>query len=220
MKAAPLFALPVLLLSGITARSQATFAQDGAPPVTVISFKIGTDYYPMLDNKPPVVSADDPDFPRPPNETAAQQTRRRNKADRLDDLRSRGKLRTTLKVISDAQWINVEIRNNDARAIKAVDWDFAFPRYESGQLILRYDVSSKVEIKPGGKKKLKQPLPPGAQRCQIVTVSAEAERSEQEKKFEAVCGQGFHDPSQLKQETVTIKRIEYADGSVWQRQEK
>jgi hypothetical protein len=181
------------------------------PVVEIVGHQIGSDSYPMLDRKSPVITAESSEFPWP-------EMSRRGR--RTEDIKSRGRLRSRVVIIDNAQWINLELRNNGAKAIKAVDWDFAFPRYESGQLILRYDVSSKVEIKPGGKKKLKQPLPPGAQRCQIVTVSAEAERSEQEKKFEAVCGQGFHDPSQLKQETVTIKRIEYADGSVWQRQEK
>lgn len=97
------------------------------------------------------------------------------------------------------------------QAIKAIAWDFAFPRREGGQTLLRYAVSSKIEINPAGKKTLKQPLPASAMKCKVVTVG-------NDKAFEAVCGQGVNDPSQFPQEPVTIKRIEYADGSVWQRQ--
>ncbi|HZS09305.1 MAG TPA: hypothetical protein VFD58_31010 [Blastocatellia bacterium] len=205
----------------ITAQAQATepapptqpAAREDKPPVEILSFKIGTDYYPMLDQKPSTMTADNPDFPRPESEGMSKRPR----SARNEDIRSRGKLRSQIKVISDAQWVNVVIKNTGTKAIKAVEWDFAFPRYEEGRLALRYDVTSKVEIKAGGKKTLKQQLPPGATRCQAIIVSADAGRDEKAKTSEAVCGPGFLDPSKLKQETVTIKRIEYADDSVWQR---
>lgn len=112
------------------------------------------------------------------------------------------------------------LKNTDSKPVKVVEWDFAFPRYENGRLILRYDVTTKVEIKPGGKKTLKHNLPPGAKRCEVVKVISDENQPENIVAFEAVCGQGFHDPSLLnqKQETISIKRIEYADGSVWLKQ--
>lgn len=187
------------------------------PPVEVISFKIGSDYYPMLDRQPSPMSAENSDFPRPPTEVQAQQNRRRTDSERMEDLRSRGKLRSTLTVVSEAQWINLTVRNTSVKPIKRLTWDFAFPRYEDGKLILRAEVVSQTEIKPGGKKTLKQMLPPGASRCQALVVSAEDKPDDKAKTFEAVCGRGFNDPTQLKQtqETVTLKRLEYADGSVW-----
>ncbi len=205
------------LLVLIAASATAAQTTHPAPAVEIMSFRIGTDSYPMLDSKPSTMSADNPDFPRPPNEVVARQNRRGGFGERTEETRSRGKLRSTIKVLNDAQWIKVTLKNTSAKPIKAIEWDFAFPRYEDGKLALRYDVANKVEIKAGGKKTLKQPLPPGATRCQVIIVSAEAGKDEQAKTFEAVCGPGVLDASNLKQETVIIKRIEYADGTVWQR---
>jgi hypothetical protein len=194
----------------------ATVAQ--TPPVQIANFKIGTDYYPMLDSKPSAMSADNPDFPRPPNEVAARQNRRGGFGERNEEIKARGKARSSLLIISDAQWVNLTLKNTGLKPIKAVAWDFAFARKEEGKLLLRYDVFSQIEIKPGTKKTFKQPLPPGATRCQVLKVSADAAAQDKAKTFEAVCGRGFNDPSQLpeQQESVVIRRIEYADGSVWQ----
>jgi hypothetical protein len=183
------------------------------PPVQIVSHRIGTDYYPMLDRKSPVANAESSDFPR----TDIERMQRRSR--RGEETRTQGKLRSRVVIVDDAQWIRVTVKNTAGRAVKTIEWDFAFPRYEQGQLVLRYDVSTDIEIKPGGKKTLKQQLPPGAKACQIVDVSADQNPSGNSHTLEAVCGPGFHDPSQLKlkQETVSIRRIHYADGTVWQR---
>lgn len=185
-------------------------------PVEILGFKIGSDYYPMLDNKPSPMAADNPDFPRLPSEVIARQNRR---GERGEETKARGKIRSTVKVLSDAQWVKLTLKNTGLQPIKALAWDFAFPRYEDGKLILRADVLSQIEIKPGGKKTLKQMLPSGVTRCQAMVVSADENANDKAKTFEAVCGRGFNDPTQLKQmqETVLLKRIEFADGSVWQR---
>src|SRR5581483_5988019 len=125
----------------------------------------------------------------------------------------------TIKVISPAEWVNLSLKNTSAKTIKTLVWDFAFARMEGSQLVLRYEVVSQIEIKSGAKKTIRQPLPPGATRCQVINVREEANQSSKAKAFESVCGRGFNDPAMLKekQEPVGIKRIEYADGSVWQR---
>jgi hypothetical protein len=185
------------------------------PPIEILGFKIGSDHYPMLDSKNSVFTADNPDFPRPETERMSGQGSRRRA--RMEDSRSQGKLRSRIKVISEADHVNLSIKNTGSKPIRAIEWDFAFPRYVNSQMVLRYDVSTKVEIKPGAKKSLKQPLPLGASRCKIVNVDVENNQQAKEKILEAVCGPGVHDPSHLKQETVTIKRIEYVDGTVWQK---
>ncbi len=192
-------------------------APEAAPPgVEVLSFKIGSDYYPMLDRKPSSISADNGELPMTDAERAARinatANRRSNSSGGAtsEEKRSRGRLRSTIQVIDTAEWVNLTVRNTSPKTIKAIDWDFAFPRRDGGQILLRYDVSSKVEIKTAGKKTLKERLPVGAMRCKVLTVS-------NDKAFEAVCGQGINDPSQFPQQPVSIKRIEYADGSVWQR---
>jgi hypothetical protein len=194
------------------------------PPVEIVSHKIGVEYYPMLDRPgrmSPQMTAETGDMPRPANEQIARQSRSRFSVP-PEDRRARGRLRSYTRVIdnANAQLVQVVVRNAGAKPIKVVEWDFAFPRYENGQLLSRYDVTTRVEIKPGGKKTLKHKLPPGAKRCEVVKVVSEENQPEKTSAGEAVCERGFHDPSLLnqKQETISIKRIEYADGSVWLRQ--
>jgi hypothetical protein len=209
--------------SQTTANSAATENKASADklPVEIIGHKIGAEYYPMLDRPSmtaPPMTAEIGDMPSTVNERLARQGRGKFGAP-LEERRARGRLRSYTRVIDNAQLVQVVIRNTESKPIKVVEWDFAFPRYENGQLLSRYDVMTKVEIKPGGKKTLKHKLPPGAKRCEVVKVISDENQPEKTIAFEAVCGQGFHDPSLLnqKQETISIKRIEYADGSVWRR---
>ncbi len=199
-----------------SAHPTATTAALSKPPIEILDFKIASDYYPMLDRKSSEYTADNPDFPRTETERMAGQSARRRT--RTEDSKSQGKLRSTVKIISEANLVELTIRNTGSKTIKTVGWDFAFPRYVNEQIILRYDVTGKTEIKPGGKKTLKQSLPAGATRCKIIGVRIEDSQPDKAKIFEAVCGPGINDPSYLKQETVTIKRIEYNDGMVWQRE--
>ncbi|HEU0178792.1 MAG TPA: hypothetical protein VFV58_31395 [Blastocatellia bacterium] len=132
-------------------------------------------------------------------------------------MRTVGRLNSYVRVTDNARLVKVVVKNTGSKPIKAVDWDFAFPRYENGRLLSRYDVTTRVEIKPGGKKTLKQILPPGAKRCDIVRVAGRGNGSNNV--IEMVCAQGFNYSSLMnqQQETVSIKRIEYVDGSVWQK---
>jgi hypothetical protein len=197
-------------------------AHAGKPPVEIVSHKIGSEYYPMLDRPSataPPMTAETGDMPRPANEQLARQGRSRFSVP-PEVRRVGGRLRSYTRVIDDAQSVQVLVKNTAAKPIRLVEWDFAFPRYENGQLLSRYDVTTKTKIKPGGKKTLKHKLPPGAKRCEVVKVVSGEDEPEKVSTFEAVCGQGFHDPSLLKQkqETISIKRIEYQDGSEWRKQ--
>ena len=196
-------------------------ASGDKPPLEIISHKIGVEYYPMLDRPgmtTPPMTAETGDMPRTSNEQNARQSRGRFRVP-PEDRRSSGRIRSYTRVIDNAQIIQVEVRNIESKPIKGVDWDFAYPRYENGQLLSRYNVTSKIEIKPGGKKTLKHKLPPGAKRCEVVKVISDENQPEKTSAFEAVCGKGFHDPSLMnqKQETISIIRIEYSDGSEWKR---
>jgi hypothetical protein len=192
------------------------------PPVEIVSYKIGVEYYPMLDRPgmtAPPMTAETGDIPRTPSEPNVRRNRSRFSVP-PEERRANGRLRSYTRVIDNAQLVQVFIKNTGSKPIKVVEWDFAFPRYENGQLLSRYDVITKIEIKPGGKKTLKHNLPPGAKRCEVVKVISDENQPENIVAFEAVCGQGFHDPSLLnqKQETISINRIEYADRSVWLKQ--
>lgn len=223
-----LVVISTISIAVIAQTQPSTPAQPEKPPVEVVRHKIGTDYYPMLDRPSlttPSMAAENGDLPMTENERISRH-RNRNPSNKLPsapiapgDTRSRGRLSSFTRVIDSAEMIQVELKNSNSKAIKAVEWDFAFPRYENGQLILRYNVTTKVEIKPGGKKTLKHKLPTGAKKCEVVKVISDENQPDKVSTFEAVCGQGFHDPSLLKQkqETITIKRIEFADGSAWQK---
>ncbi|HEX4951007.1 MAG TPA: hypothetical protein VFZ34_30390 [Blastocatellia bacterium] len=192
------------------------------PTLEILNFKIGNNYYPLLDRQPSAFSAEAVEVPQTEAEKLARRTAQANRQNSTynqstprgviapEDKSSRGRLRSTIRVIDMAEWVNVSVKNLSDKPIRAITWDFAFPRYEDGKLVLRYEVSSKADIKPGGKKTLKQPLPPGAMKCKVVTIS-------DGKAFESVCSKSFQDPSQFHQDAVSIKKIEYADGSVWSR---
>ncbi len=234
MKSARLFVM-VFFITAISMSAQAqttdVVAAASKPPIEVVKHKIGMDYYPMLDRPSlttPSMSAENGDMPLSDAERAARQRGRNSGNQKMasapiapgSDARSRGRLRSYTRVIDAAEYVQVELKNSNSKAIKLVEWDFAFPRYENGQLLLRADVKTNVEIKAGGKKTLKHQLPPNAKRCEVVKVLSDENQPDKISTFEAVCGAGFHDPSLLnqKQETITIKRIEFADGSVWTRQ--
>lgn len=222
----PLFRSLLLLISlvcvSLSVLSQSNQTTD-KPVLEIINFKIGNNYNPLLERQPSAFSAEAVELPQTEAEKLARRTAQANRGNSTynqatprgviapEDKSSRGRIRSTIRVIDLAEWVNISVRNLSDKAIKTIEWDFAFPRYANDKLVLRFDVSSKADIKPGGKKTLKQPLPPGAMKCKVVTIS-------DGKAFESVCSKSFQDPTQSPQEPVSIKKIEYADGTVWQRQ--
>ncbi len=217
---------PLLLLVSLASSSLTVVAQTSAAPdkpvLEILSFKVGNNHNALLERQPSPFAADNPDMPQTEAERLARRNANMNPSSTNSprkvsvapiapgDARAHGRLRSTIRVVDLAEWVNLSVRNASDKAIKAMVWDFAFPRYENNALLLRFEVTSKAEIKPGGKKTLKQKLPPDAKKCQLISAETIS--------MELVCGKGFNDPTQIKQEVVTIKRIEYADGSVWQRQ--
>ena len=90
----------------------------------------------------------------------------------------------------------VAIKNTSAKPIKVIEWDFMHPNCENGQFVLRHARTSKVKITPGSQKTITGRLSIGRNPCPGPKVN--------------------WDEAQ-KQERISIKRIEYVDGSVWQR---
>lgn len=196
-------------------------------PVEVVSYKIAQDYYPMLDrpsSTTPQMSADVQGLPPTESERISRQragSTRGPAEPRRADTRARGILSTYIRVIEDAQVVQAVFRNTTDKPVKSVEWDFAFPRRENGVLLTRFDVASPVEIKPGGKKTIKYKLPPGAKKCEVIKVQ-KADQSEGVSTFEAVCGEGFNDPQLdgARQETISIRRITFADGTTWEAKDR
>ena len=197
------------------------------PPVAVISYKIARDYYPMLDRPSlttPQMSADVQGLPPVESEQIARQRARNPRGPNptpREDTRSRGILNSYIRVIEDAQVVQAEFRNTTDKRVKSVEWDFAFPRRENGVLLSRFDVASTVEIKPGGKKTIKYTLPAGAKKCEVIKVMR-TEQSERVSTFEAVCGEGFNDPQLdgARHETISVRRINFADGTTWEAKDR
>jgi hypothetical protein len=149
----------------------------------------------MLDSRSSIasrLSAENAEIPRLPNEPSPIPNSPKER-------RAQGRLPSSYSpVTAPPQLIQVVIKNTSVKPIKVVEWDFLFPHCENGQFVPRYDVTTIVKIKPGGQKTLKRRLSPAASCCEMPKVISIDEIR--------------------KQERISIKRIEYVDGSVWQRQ--
>jgi hypothetical protein len=194
-----------------------TQASADKPPLEIISHKISAEHYPILDERSeiaPPMTADIGDWPRLRNEPLPSHS----KFDVAPELRrEEGRPHSYTRIVDNARQIQAVVKNIGSKAIKAIEWDFPFPRYQNGQFLQRYSVTTKVGIIPGGQKTLKYRLPPGAKRCEVGRVTAGRQTAN---RIEVVCAQNFSLPPllNLKQEPISIKRIEYVDGSVWERQ--
>jgi hypothetical protein len=210
MKPARLFALALFAAIAASVAGQAQTATTPTapdnkaladqPPVEIVSHKIGPEYYPMLDRPgmiAPPMTAETGDIPRAANEPIARRNRGRFSVP-PEERRAHGRLRSDTRVIDNPQLIQVVIKNTGAKQIKVIEWDFMFPHCENGRIVPRYDATTRVKINPGGKKTLKRRLSPVASGCVMPKVISIDEIQ--------------------KQERISIKRIEYVDGSVWQRQ--
>jgi len=94
----------------------------------------------------------------------------------------------------------VTVKNNGAKRIKAVDWEFQFLHPETQEVLGSRRITSRVKLSPGKTEVLK------AQLLQQPTRIVWADQ----------LGKKYSD--QFK-EQVIIHRIDYADGSTWQRQQ-
>jgi hypothetical protein len=212
----------LVCICGIHAQAQVP-AAPAKLEIEILSFKIGSNYNPLLDRQPSVFSAESVELPQTEAEKVARRNANTNRNNGTynqtyprgviapEDKSTRGRLRSTIRVIDLAEWVNVEIKNTSDKTIKQIEWDFLFPRLEDNVLKLRYTVTSKVEVKTGNKKKLRVILPATAMKCKVINIKGEQAQ-------ESVCGKGFTDASKFEQENVVINRIEYTDGSVWKRE--
>ncbi len=185
-------------------------------PIEILSFKLVSYDNPLLQPSSST-SADARELPRTPAERVAnaQRTTPRSPQERANEIGVPPGAAPAIKVISAAEWAYLTIKNTAAKPIKTLTWEYAFLRMEQGRLATQSFVISQTEIKPGAKKTIRHPLPPGATRCQVI--NARETNAEVGKPFDYVCGRGFKDPSLLREKPapVTLKRIEYLDGTVW-----
>ncbi len=187
------------------------------PLFEIVSFKIVSYYNPLLERSAPM-DAGGRELERTPAEkvAAANRTTPRTPQERANEIGIAPGAAPRLKHVSPAEWVYFTVKNTSGKAIKRIVWEFAFLRMEQGQLVLQQTVTNEVELKPDKQKTFRQPLPAGASRCKVVSVQQENGKVVVP---EYVCGRGFADPSLLKEkpEPVAIKRIEFVDGSSWER---
>ncbi len=211
--------MKITLLIGLFVLPVIGFAQTSAP-CEIVSFKIVSYYNPLLERGAPM-DAGGRELERTPAENVARANRTtpRSPQERANEIGIAPGAAPRLKHVSPAEWVYFTVKNTSDKPIKNIIWEFAFLRMEQGQLALRQTVTSAIELKAGAKKTLRQPLPAGASRCKVIRVQKETTADGKAIAEEYVCGRGFADPSLLKEkpEPVAIKRIEFADGSSWER---
>ena len=203
---------------GLTWAQAAQTSSPAPAPLEVLSFKLVSYYNPLLQPSN-ATSADARELPRTPAERVAnaQRTTARSPQERANEIGIPPGAAPTIKVIGTAEWAYLTIKNTAPKPIKALTWEYAFLRLEQGRLATQATVVSQIELKPGAKKTIRQPLPPGATRCQVINAREASSPTGESKPFEYVCRRGFADPSLLREKPapVTLKQIEYADGTVW-----
>ena len=139
---------------------------------------------------------------RPPNEDGIRQT-----SEERDILRQRDKDYPNLSVQTpvsssrppDFYFYKITVKNNGAKLIKEIDWEFRFLRPDTREELGNVRVSSKVNLSPGKTKVIKK----RTVQQPIGVLSAD----QLDKKYR---GQFM--------EEVVIHRIVYSDGSAWERQ--
>lgn len=139
---------------------------------------------------------------RPPNEDRIGRT-----SEESNILRQRDKDYPNLRVPtpvpssrpSDVYIYKITVKNNGAKLIKEIDWEFRFLHPDTQEELGNVRISSKVNLSPGKTKVIKK------RTVQQPIGVLFADQSD--KKY----------PDQVMEEVV-IHRIVYSDGSAWQRQ--
>lgn len=201
------FLLAVLLISGAVAPAVAQ-APPGAPDLDVVKFGW---------SKERINWERDP-FGGPLENFDEMRARARNEK-RMDDAKRGGSSADVNKIEREARadaanvaaardqqkparyvfMYKVSVRNTGVKAIRAVDWDYVFFDKGTANEIGRHQFSNEVKIAPGKSKELSVVI----RRPPTRTVSAHTLNERERAALD---------------ERVVIVRVEYADGTIWQRQ--
>jgi hypothetical protein len=185
---------------------QATPDLQGPSDVAIVKFTWGKEFLPGWENNQFGHLTETPDARRDrlENERRIQQARnignkaelgkRENAAKMLED----AKLSKNAERPRDGYRYEVEIRNTGAKTIKLIDWDYIFLDPDTLKEVARHQFTSDDTVKPGKSKKISVFYlhPP------VKTVSVKMLSKKNMAKFK---------------EQVVLMRIQYSDGSVWQR---
>lgn len=110
----------------------------------------------------------------------------------------------------------LNVFNRGAKTIKVIEWDFSYPRVVNHRAVLRHGARSKVKIAPGETKTLRTTLPKNRRPLcgPVVIILGVIQPS---LSGNPDCNVLNSMSVNQHQERVSIKRVEYTDGSVWQR---
>ena len=207
-----LFILPLFLIQIAVAQNQTLVISHGKPDLTVLSHKWSKTRRLTLN-----VTPNEPPPPAPSLTTSASRTAQR--ADRLNDSgRPRdpsadsidGRSAALERLVRESRTpqpksiegfsYNLRLRNESTKQIEVVFWEYQFIDIANPGLVTRRQFLCGLNLKPGKDKELTAFSLSGPSRV----VSAESLAAKTEK------------PAQ---ERVLINRVEYADGTIWQRQD-
>jgi hypothetical protein len=202
----------LLLVIAMPVASQAqqpTLDLQGPSDVAIVKFTWGKEFLPGWENNQFAHTIETPDARRErlENERRIQQARnvgnkaelgkRENAAKMLEDAKlSKGS--KNMERPRDGYRYEVQIRNTGEKTIKLIDWDYIFLDPDMLKEVARHQFTSDDTVKPGKSKKISVFYlhPP------VKTVSVEMLSKKNMAKFK---------------EQVVLMRIQYSDGSVWQR---
>lgn len=101
----------------------------------------------------------------------------------------------------DGYRYKILVRNNGAKTIKLIDWDYVFLDPETQAEVERHLFTSEEKIRPGKEKELS-----------VLTLAAPTKIVKSN-----ALNKGYKDKPSPFVERIVLARIEYEDGSVWQR---
>jgi hypothetical protein len=201
--------LLVMAMPVASQAQQATLDLQGPSDVAIVKFTWGKEFLPGWENNQfgHLIETPDARRERIDNERRIQQARnvgnkaelgkRENAAKMLEDAKFPKDSKNTERP-RDGYRYEVEIRNTGAKTIKLIEWDYIFLDPEMLKEVARHQFTSDDTVKPGKSKKISVFYlhPP------VKTVSVKMLSKKNMAKFK---------------EQVVLMRIQYSDGSVWQR---
>jgi hypothetical protein len=136
-----------------------------------------------------------------------------------------------------SEYAYLRVRNSSARTIKLIEWDVPHLHIKSKALLTRHTFRSKVQLAPGEMAKIEKPMPrANSNSLRMTALSGPAgtfdlsgggvaviqSGDNTEPPFDTITyaaknGLVFQVPANWRRSGISVNRIEYADGSVWQR---
>ncbi len=194
------WALTMLIVFGIA--SSVSPAQDAGSGVAVLKYSWEKETIRRRASMARIASQDElvQQSQRERQLAAARNTSDRMVATRIErenEMRDQANAKANLGRSVDGYRYRVTLRNDGAKTIKSIDWDYVFIDQAAQQLVARHQFTSDETIKPGKTKEVYvlYLIPP------VRTVSAERLASKEPLPYT---------------EHVVIALITYSDGSVWQ----